>query len=84
MLSSGRMGAGVGGAVTGCRGRRSDEDGGFGEEFDGSGFGVEFHGAGDGGGVFLVREGDAGDLRVEGAGDEGAEEGWGGGVALGR
>lgn len=49
--------------------------GGGGEEFDSAGFGVEFEGAGDAGGVFLLGVFDAGDLGVEGAGDEGAEKG---------
>lgn len=44
------------------------------EVFDGAGVWVELDGAGYGAGEFLVREGDLGELGVEGACDEGAEE----------
>ena len=45
------------------------------EVFDSPGFWVEFDGSGYAGCVFLVWEPDAGDLRGEGAGDEGTKEG---------
>jgi hypothetical protein len=45
------------------------------EVFYGLGFRVQFHGAGDGRREFLVRKVDSGELGIEGAGDEGAEEG---------
>ena len=45
------------------------------EVLDFSCLGVELHGAGDAGGEFFVGELDACDLWVEGARDEGAQEG---------
>lgn len=62
-----------------CReddGARVDEDAAvlLVEVLDSASIGVLLDGSGDGAGEFLVWEGDLGDLGVEGAGDEGAEE----------
>lgn len=45
------------------------------EELDGPSLGIEFHSAGDGGRVFLLRELDARELRIEGTCYESADEG---------
>jgi len=52
------------------------------EELDGPSLGIEFHSAGDGGRVFLLRELDARELRIEGACYQSADEGVVGAVGV--